>query len=574
MRMTRDGARLAIVAFSISMSGVLLVFFLLGPAFGMPFTPGANENLHLTQIVLPVFLGYLGSAVQFIFRSRQREAEMPAEDQRLLFLLVNGPFVLFVIFNLSLFGSFYMRNQLGGSGLTFEELSQWFSVGPWSADRHHKRHLRLCLRRFHRTRCQCGCCGPECCRRLIVRRILVIGLLILLGGMSVTHAPRAQSKKSIEAQVRMKSGQLVTTSMALNFPFDRHAELMKDVSSSSQMDCLLFGFVAKCLGLKHSFYTDDGSGSAYPNDKRVFVHPVSQVAIWLSGRNDDKDFGKLASEVAGSRQPVPVPLVGKPITYYNTIIGNEYFVDTYDTSFEPVGSVQDGALALRRLDDMLYINFPVECPSPDIFHVSMGTYCSGVFRWSSSAGSSGHAWCKYMHSGDVTSAPFDCVALSVTNSEGTYIRAFPTPFYGEGFGQGVGGLDCQGEPSLPYSRKNVNLIIQTLRQPPFEVDFGELGPGDAPFWRLNGERRNVRSPVNQHVFEWTTFHFMAMDDRRLGLSLVGEIVPAVSGTIMASLQQARNLSEADLQTYKEYAQKTLTSMLSAAFQQPVLCTIQ
>jgi len=78
MKLTVAGARIAIVVFSLGITGVLLTFLILAPALGMPFNPGRNENIRLIEIIVPVFFGYLGSAAHFVFHS-QRGREMLLE---------------------------------------------------------------------------------------------------------------------------------------------------------------------------------------------------------------------------------------------------------------------------------------------------------------------------------------------------------------------------------------------------------------------------------------------------------------------------------------------------------------
>jgi hypothetical protein len=128
MKLTVDGARLAIVGFSLGITGILFAFLILAPALGMPFNPGRDENVRLIEIIAPVFFGYLGSAAHFVFRS-QRGTNISVADEQLLGLLVYGPFLVFIFVNIALFLAFYLYNRPNGPGMNVEELSKWFSVG-------------------------------------------------------------------------------------------------------------------------------------------------------------------------------------------------------------------------------------------------------------------------------------------------------------------------------------------------------------------------------------------------------------------------------------------------------------
>jgi hypothetical protein len=71
-----QSARLAIVAYSLGITGTLMVFLLLAQPLHMRFNYANEENLRLIDIVLPTFLGYLGAASHFLFNSnRGREVE-------------------------------------------------------------------------------------------------------------------------------------------------------------------------------------------------------------------------------------------------------------------------------------------------------------------------------------------------------------------------------------------------------------------------------------------------------------------------------------------------------------------
>ena len=125
MRLTVSGARLAIVWFSLGITGFLLCFLLVAPEIGVPFNPGRHENQNLVFIVLPVFFGYLGSAAHFVVRTPRSDSKV---DEQLLSAMVFGPFCFYILINIVLFTTFVLANREGGSGMIVEELSKWFSL--------------------------------------------------------------------------------------------------------------------------------------------------------------------------------------------------------------------------------------------------------------------------------------------------------------------------------------------------------------------------------------------------------------------------------------------------------------
>lgn len=119
-------ARLWLVAASLLMSGSLIVFFLLAPAIGYPLE--FAQSLRILEIVLPVFLGYLGAAALYAFR------ESPADDHiefrpaaaPLVMLLVKGPVITFAIAFVALLFAFGMTNRQSappGSGINVDQLA-------------------------------------------------------------------------------------------------------------------------------------------------------------------------------------------------------------------------------------------------------------------------------------------------------------------------------------------------------------------------------------------------------------------------------------------------------------------
>lgn len=63
--MTYDSARFWVLAYSLGLTGLLLPFFFLAPVIGYPLDN--DQAKQALSLLLPVFLGYLGSGVVFIF---------------------------------------------------------------------------------------------------------------------------------------------------------------------------------------------------------------------------------------------------------------------------------------------------------------------------------------------------------------------------------------------------------------------------------------------------------------------------------------------------------------------------
>jgi hypothetical protein len=129
MTMTTDGARAWLITASLAATGAAFVFFLAAPAIGYPLT--WEQSIRLFEIVLPVFVGYLGAAVHFVFKI-PRDTNQPQLPVSPLFgLLVRGPFILFVfacITSLWVFGFSNRAEAPPGQGMNVDTLAWAFSA--------------------------------------------------------------------------------------------------------------------------------------------------------------------------------------------------------------------------------------------------------------------------------------------------------------------------------------------------------------------------------------------------------------------------------------------------------------
>lgn len=105
-----QSARLAVVLYSLGITGTLIIFLILAQPLGMRFDYGQEQNLRLIDVILPTFVGYLGAASHFIFNSN-RGREVEPENGAMLRLLVHGPFLIFILAVSSLFFAHYISHR-------------------------------------------------------------------------------------------------------------------------------------------------------------------------------------------------------------------------------------------------------------------------------------------------------------------------------------------------------------------------------------------------------------------------------------------------------------------------------
>jgi hypothetical protein len=86
------------------------------------------KNLHLIEIVSPVFLGYLGSAAHFIFQTTIPDVPVQRE---FLGILVKGPIIVYTLAVIGALAAFAYSNRVGaeiGSGMSEDALSTALSL--------------------------------------------------------------------------------------------------------------------------------------------------------------------------------------------------------------------------------------------------------------------------------------------------------------------------------------------------------------------------------------------------------------------------------------------------------------
>jgi hypothetical protein len=110
INMAAQSARLAVVLYSLAITGFLIVFLVLAQPLGMRFDFGKEENLRLVDIVLPTFFGYLGAASHFLFNAN-RGRDIEAQNETMLKVLIHGPFLIFIAAVSSLFFAHYVSHR-------------------------------------------------------------------------------------------------------------------------------------------------------------------------------------------------------------------------------------------------------------------------------------------------------------------------------------------------------------------------------------------------------------------------------------------------------------------------------
>lgn len=120
-----DVERRWLIVASLGVTIATFAFFLLAPEMGYPiYDP---DHYSIIRLIVPVFMGYLGLATQFVFGDREpSHVRVSKERMKLIRLMVRGPIYSFVFVMILVVIAFGLSNRPGsasGDGMKPTELA-------------------------------------------------------------------------------------------------------------------------------------------------------------------------------------------------------------------------------------------------------------------------------------------------------------------------------------------------------------------------------------------------------------------------------------------------------------------
>lgn len=122
--MADNAARRLLIYSSLFISGALFVFFMMAPPLGFPLT--YEQAMRVLEIVLPVFLGYIGSASAYLFSAEQVVGIVHEDRRQFLAPLLIGPVAIFLLVVVTILVSFGLSNRTSapaGEGMSVDLLA-------------------------------------------------------------------------------------------------------------------------------------------------------------------------------------------------------------------------------------------------------------------------------------------------------------------------------------------------------------------------------------------------------------------------------------------------------------------
>ena len=128
--MTVENARTWLILASLLITGGCFLFFILAPVFSYPIS--SDQSVRILQIIIPVFIGYLGSATYFVFNNQTSSENLTFQGNSLqVKLLIKGPVYLFCVGLVAILIVFWKGNSANaspGDGMAIDGLATWVAV--------------------------------------------------------------------------------------------------------------------------------------------------------------------------------------------------------------------------------------------------------------------------------------------------------------------------------------------------------------------------------------------------------------------------------------------------------------
>jgi hypothetical protein len=123
--MTPQDARRLLILLSLLTTTVFAILLILSPLL---IQIDSTDAYRILQIVFPVFAGYLGTGVLFLFRDKP--ARNSVADAAILRYFVYGPFLIFWSISAAVFTYLYLSNLTSstGAGMKVSDLSNYITM--------------------------------------------------------------------------------------------------------------------------------------------------------------------------------------------------------------------------------------------------------------------------------------------------------------------------------------------------------------------------------------------------------------------------------------------------------------
>lgn len=118
-----------IKAIFILIVGFLLLFVAAPIFFGYPLDH--QQRMRLIQLILPVFIGYLSSAIKYKFSNKTNKLKLNKSNDPAIRLLIKGSVYLFAFGMLLFWIEFWYTNRPNsplGTGITIDQLVWYITV--------------------------------------------------------------------------------------------------------------------------------------------------------------------------------------------------------------------------------------------------------------------------------------------------------------------------------------------------------------------------------------------------------------------------------------------------------------
>jgi hypothetical protein len=385
-----------------------------------------------------------------------------------------------------------------------------------------------------------------------------LSALVLVLYTISNYAANAE-EKFVRANILSYDGDKISIFIAFHRKFDEYQRLSSKVIPGKPFACAMFNYYRTyCLNSRNR-----GEQEILPGGKtrtlryHLFVKPIPVLTgmfTWGSVNPiSDSEYSEEMKKPTAKLKLLDLPKMATPEAisrlsqsfYWSTFISTDWV-------YEDATTTLDGFRALEVLDQLSELRPQRDCVlGADTDELSE---CGSFIKFDTGS-VRGHAYCENLRLGDIWTAPYSCVALSVTRHGITYLAAFDSSEQYPAVGGGLSeGLQCEPEEDgVKFDGNFVNVVKEAIKTSKIDIDL-QVQKGFSGEVALAGKKTFAKSKILDSRYEYTVAILYVHTD---GLYLNGAITATVNSQ---DVRNRRDFLEMDEKEDKEYNNSVLRAI--------------
>ncbi len=349
--------------------------------------------------------------------------------------------------------------------------------------------------------------------------------VLALAASLATTLPVAIQAKTIIGDIVDKTGTPLRVKVSVDESpgelvyLPRNRKIVNEARADKTVICALYGVRSSCYQTRKRFYAE----APHYGANLIFERPIPLITIHLLGDLSrdliDEWAQKSPAEILAEELKMPeadlqAGMQPDKMNHFVQYADTHHFgLGFYAWSYQPLEAVNDGKELAEALGKLSNIRPKNDCPNPESnpFRDGDTSLCAGVFKFSSTSGYSGFAYCTYTRVNDVSSTPTGCLAVYYTKADKSYVAVYSSPDIGTGEGAGMEGLNCwKKSPEADVVAKSrvvaadsAKTVTDVLRESKIGIDL-RMVKARPEITVLYGVRAFEPSKILPNKYEYTT----------------------------------------------------------------------